>query len=230
MTQVSYLNEITSPRRVYYTGPDTLGEGYCLCYDRDYGLAASDEIARAYRVEKPAEGNLKYFAGIVGDQDAGKTGPCWVTIVEPRPCPGRLVNIYTDQDCALGVTRLAVQAGSYAAGAAAGNAVTVATAMQTANRSGETGLVLAQLEGALGLGLDAAAAVTQTQTATTDSSTGAAGDELVALAGGGLDALSNAEAAKINSNLASISRQLNRAKADVAAILTALKNANLMAG
>lgn len=167
MTQVTYKSEKISTKRVYFTGSDMLGEGYCLCYNRDStttgGSAGAADIARAYEVEKPAADNLKYFAGVLGADDAGKTGPCWITIIEPQPNPGRLVKVHTDQNCTLGTTKLAVQSNSYAAGAAGASNVTVATAMQTVDRSGANGTVLAQLEGASSIEVDVAAAVTGTQ-------------------------------------------------------------------
>ena len=201
MSQVTYKSEKVSKKRVYYTGSDQLLEGYCLCYDRDYGTAADSDIARAYRVEKPTTANLKYFAGVVSEEDSGKTGPCWITIIEPQPCPGRLVKVYTDQDCTLGSTKLAVKDASYAAGAAGASNVTLATAMQTVDRSGTAGTVLGQLEGASSVEVDVAAAVssltdstggttggttvlndvlsTQTQSALTDSTGGTTGGTTV---------------------------------------------------
>jgi hypothetical protein len=152
MTQVTYGSERISVRRAYYVGSDALREGYLLCYNRDSnaggGSAADADLARAQEVEKPAEGNLAFFAGVVGAEDAGKTGPCWITLIEPGASPGRLVMVHTDQSCTLGATRLAACAGSYAAGAAGESSVAVATAMQTVDRSQTPGLVLAQLEGA----------------------------------------------------------------------------------
>lgn len=172
MTQVTYSSEKVSKKRVYYTGSDTLGEGYCLCYDRDYGTASEADIDRAVRVEKPAAGNLRYFAGVVTAEDAGRTGPCWVTVIEPQPNPGRLVAVHTDQTCVLGTTALAVVADSYAAGAPAADAPAIATAFQTVDRSGTAGMVLAQLEGVSRLGTDPAAAVSQSQAALADSTGG----------------------------------------------------------
>lgn len=225
MSQVTYKSEKVSPRRVYYTGSDTLLEGYCLCYDRDYGTAAAEEVARAYRVEKPDATNLKYFAGVVSDEDAGRTGPCWVTILEPQPCPGRLVNVYTNLNCTLGATLLAVGAGSYAAVAAGANAVTVATAMQTIDRSGAAGVALAQLEGASSIEVDAAACVAQTQDALTDNTAGTAGAALKAIRS---DTAAHT-AADVADNEATLAAQLAKVRTDVAGILAALKNANLMA-
>ncbi len=228
MTQVTYNSEALHRKRVWYAGTDRLLAGYCLCYDRDYGTATAGNAGRAYRVEKPAAdgSNLRYFAGVVAEGDAGKTGPCWVTIVEPAAGAGRLAPVHTDQDCTLGVTRLAVVAGSYAAGPPAADAVPIATAMQTVDCSEAPGAVLAQLEG-VGPGLDAAAAVVPTQDDLTDSSGGTAATTLAAITqaanAGSADVGPTADA------VASLAAQLAKVKADLAAVITALQNANLMA-
>jgi hypothetical protein len=264
MSQVTYQSEKIATKRVYYTGGDALQEGALLCYDRDStstgGSAGAADPARAYEVEKPAEGNLKYFAGVVGLEDAGKTGPCWVSVIEPQPNPGRLVMMLTDQNCTLGATRLAAAAGSYAAGAAGPSSVAVATAMQTADRSGTPGTVLAQLEGASSIETDVAAAVAAGQLSlvkpagsTTGGTAQLASANCAKPSGGttggtaafetcltGLTAAGSA--AHINNNFTKVSAQIsnirgdfarlvkevNAARTDVAAILTALKNANLM--
>jgi hypothetical protein len=169
--------------------------------------------------------------------------------------------VHTNQNCTLGATALAVQAGSYAAGAAGPSAVTIATAMQTVNRSGTAGTVLAQLEGAGSVEVDAAAAVSATQAALakpTGSTTGGTA-QLAAAAcakpsggttGGttafeacltGLTAANSAthinnnfskvsaQIANIRADFARLVKEVNAARTDLAAILTALKNANLMA-
>ena len=69
-------------------------------------------------------------------KDSGKQ------VIEPQANPGRLAMVHTTLNCTLGATALAVQSGSYAAGAAGASTVTIATAMQTINRSGTAGTVL----------------------------------------------------------------------------------------
>ncbi len=211
MSQVTYESETISKKRVYYTGSDTLAEGYLLCYDRDYGTASDADIARAYRVEKPATANLKYFAGVVDAECAGRTGPGWISIIEPRPNPGCLVNVHTDQNCTLGTTKLAAKNASYAAGAAAATTVMIATAIQTVDRSSTNGVVLAQLEGASSVEVDSAANVA----VLTDSTSGTTDGTLEAVSGSGADPA-------VNNNFAELNTQIN-------SVLTALKNANLMA-
>jgi len=131
-------------KRVYYEGSDTLQEGYALCYNFNYGTASAADTARLMRVEKPATANLEYFAGVVHPDSAGKTGPCYVTIIVPS-VQGEAANVHTDQNCTLGTTELAAQDGSYALGAAGAGAPAVAKALQTVDRSVTNGLVFARL-------------------------------------------------------------------------------------
>jgi len=226
--QVTYRSEKLSTKMVYYTGGDTLQEGYALCYDRDAGTAGEADGARAYQAEKPAAGNLKHFAGVVHPSSAGKTGPCWVKVIVPES-RGVLCNVHADQDCTRLVTRLAVQAGSYALGAAGADSVAVATAAQTVDRSSDPGCVQAVLEGAGGpAATDAAAAVSQTQSALTGA-TGTADGALEEVVGTSAGDLGAAQAESINNNFKEVHLKLEAVRADLAAVLTALKNANLMA-
>jgi hypothetical protein len=246
MSQVSYHSERVQKKRVYYTGDDILREGYCLCYDRDSvtgGSAGEANVNRALHVEKPAAGNLRYFAGLVSAEDAGKAGPCWVTVIEPASSPGRLASVYAAVDCTLGATRLAVAADSYAAVAAASDNVPVGLAMQTVNRSVTPGLVLAQLE-APATAHDAAASVAQSQsavTAPTGSTTGGTfsmqSEALTAPTGattGGTLAMYDVTAVGgtcggtagqyIENNFAQLAAQLEKVRGDLA-ILAAAVNA-----
>ncbi|NLX97602.1 MAG: hypothetical protein GXY83_15650 [Rhodopirellula sp.] len=267
MTQVTYKTEKLSKKRVYYTGSDTLKTGYALCYDRDTGTASESDINRAINVEKPATANLNYFAGVVDAGSAGKTGPCYIDIVQPT---GALVECFTDQNCTILVTKLGPQNASYALGAAGAAVPGCAIAMQTVDRSGTNGTVLAQLSPVNPNAVDVAAAVTATQdTLTLTSMTGTANtapaaetniDTLTGTLTGELDnALTNVtfnatwsqeQANEINKNFKEIqaelttqralntvlinncktfATQLNAVKADIAALITALKNASLMA-
>ncbi len=76
-------------KRVYYTGTDTLYNGYAVCYDRDAGTAANAEWNRASWVEKPQNDseiqNLQDFAGfIIGLPGTGRAGPGLFKIVDKR--------------------------------------------------------------------------------------------------------------------------------------------------
>ena len=107
----------TSPtytRRVFYTGTDTLYEGYALCYNFDAadqtpeGLTTNgcgtaitladslvDTPARRLQVEKPTWKNSAHFAGVISNKSSGTTGPGWVEI----NMPGSVCNIYTYANC-----------------------------------------------------------------------------------------------------------------------------------
>jgi len=89
-------------RRVYYTGTDTLYEGYALCYNFDavdvtaenLTLSAGEDEAcpaRRIQVEKPSFKNHAHFAGVVSNKSSGFTGPGFVEI----NVPGSVCNIYT---------------------------------------------------------------------------------------------------------------------------------------
>ncbi|MHC4332611.1 MAG: hypothetical protein ACYSTZ_00100 [Planctomycetota bacterium] len=94
----------TLRRRVYYTGTDTLEEGYAMCYNFDaidrsaenISLAtgtqgADDECpARHIQVEKPSPYNSQWFAGVVTGKHSGFTGPGYIEI----NMPGSTCNIY----------------------------------------------------------------------------------------------------------------------------------------
>lgn len=94
---------------VYYTGSDTLLEGYTLCYDFNAADVNQENVtqtspnvgeecwadARRVLVEKCTEGNKIHFAGTVAQQSDGVTGPGWVTVNRP----GSICNVYVDEDC-----------------------------------------------------------------------------------------------------------------------------------
>jgi len=94
---------------VYYTGTDTLLEGYALCYDFNAADVNSENVtltdldvgeeywndARRVLVEKPQEGNKMHFAGVVAKRSDGMTGPGFVTIHKP----GSICNVYAASDC-----------------------------------------------------------------------------------------------------------------------------------
>jgi hypothetical protein len=96
-------------RRVYYTGTDTLNEGYALCYNFDAAdqsaegfttggdgttISLADSIvptaARRIQVERPTFKNAAHFAGVVSEKSDGTAGPGWVEI----NLPGSICNIF----------------------------------------------------------------------------------------------------------------------------------------
>lgn len=155
MSQIVYENEKIQRKKVFYTGTDTLRRGYSLCYDADFagsgttpgktGDATVFNQLRAWRVEKPAVGNLQHYAGVVAEGFDGVTGPASIEIVVPTR-RGQKVDIWTEEDCTIDSTMLGLKAGSYAAGSASeGHAI--AKALQTVDRSTTDGVVQAVLYG-----------------------------------------------------------------------------------
>lgn len=134
--------------RVYFTGTDTLYEGYALCKDYDSATAqdpaATTEAVTAWgsgrfqKVEKPATANLPFFAGYVAPSSAGKTGPCWIDIIPHQP--QKFINAHVYVSCVVGTTALALQAGQYYLVATfRSDPAAVAVAEQTVDRSGTAG-------------------------------------------------------------------------------------------
>jgi hypothetical protein len=132
-------------KSVYFANgaADTIKPGYVFCFDRANGTAATAEDARGGTVIKPTAASQNWFAGVVVDP-----GPCArgaagdMSIAQPGY--NSLAQVWTDQSCAVGVTRLTVQAGSYAAGGDCEGPV-IAMARQTVDRSTTNGVVLAEL-------------------------------------------------------------------------------------
>ena len=121
-------------KRVYYTGYDTLVEGYLVCYNRDRGTATSSDARRFWDVEKPTATNLKWFAGVVLVPPETDGAPGLMTIVEPAA--HTICNIYTDQtSVTIGSTLLGIQPGSYQAGGPDDGPI-IAQAMQTLSAAG----------------------------------------------------------------------------------------------
>lgn len=150
-SQVQFNTEKQPIKKVYYTGSDTLQAGYVLCYDADSNeqqgdsdvTAASANIQRVTRVEKPTAANLKYFAGVVAEKSGGITGPGQITIVQPT-AGGIGVKVWTTASTVVDSTQLYLTAGSYAL--TTGGSLLVARALQTIDRSSTAGTVLAFLK------------------------------------------------------------------------------------
>lgn len=146
MDQIVYEGtEKVTTKRVKYEGTDTLNAGDCLCYNRDYGTASAADADRVWRVEKPASGNLAWFAGVVTEKSAGRTGPCTVEIYVPT-ARAQAVPVRNDQNSTINSTLLTVVPGQYQAGGA-GEGRVIAQAIQTVDRSSTTGTTLAVFRG-----------------------------------------------------------------------------------
>jgi len=71
------------PRRVFFTGSTALVRGQGLCYDRDYGTAATAEARRDRMVELPSRTNNMWFAGVTAAAYVAKTGGQYIVVYEP---------------------------------------------------------------------------------------------------------------------------------------------------
>lgn len=143
--QVTYKSEKVAGKMVYFEGTDTVHSGYAFCYNVDATPTATDPIPSAYRVEKPSATNLDHFAGVLDPAYAGRTGPCYLRVLEPDKI--QKVYVHTDQNCTLDVTTLYLAPGTYAlTSPAAGGVKYVGKALETVNRSGTAGPVLAVLQ------------------------------------------------------------------------------------
>jgi len=92
--------------KVWYSGTDTLKEGYALCYDYnsqtdgfnlDTDAVIDDStvaLGRRRVVEKPAVANCAYFAGVVAPEFEGFVGPGEIAIIPP----GNACNIWAAGD------------------------------------------------------------------------------------------------------------------------------------
>jgi hypothetical protein len=143
---IQYGQDVSALKRVYYTGSDTLREGYCLCYDIDTtsvdaATLASD--ARGFYVEKPTAANVKYFAGVVAASSDGITGPAYIEIVDISD-RNLCANVWTEENCTIGTTVLSVKPASYAAGSST-EGPAIGVALQTVDRSSTNGVVQAKL-------------------------------------------------------------------------------------
>jgi hypothetical protein len=164
MNNLDY-DPIITRKRVYYEGSDALKAGYALCYNHDtttnwwgfgeltYGADKTEQSVTAegeqnegkwMRVEKPATGNLDFFAGVVS-QGQALTGPCFVDIDVPN---GGITVVQANVACTTGVTKLYVSAGSYylmGQGTVGAAQRCVGMAMETYDRSSTAGPIMARL-------------------------------------------------------------------------------------
>lgn len=145
--------------RGYYEGTDALYEGMVLAYNSDtttnyLGVnkatgAEGTTTADGYQnegkfmfLEKPAAGNIKFIAGVVaGDGKSGKTGPFHVNLYELN---GAVMPVRMNVSVTHGQA-LYVNAGSYLVTNVPGDLL-IGYAMETVDRSGTAGLVLAKID------------------------------------------------------------------------------------
>ncbi|MFA5500917.1 MAG: hypothetical protein WC404_07560 [Candidatus Omnitrophota bacterium] len=148
-------------KRVYYEGSSTIYEGMPLCYNQDTtdnitgwsksSSAVGTTTAEGYqnegkylRVEDPASGNLLWLAGyVVGGGWVGKAEATWLEIYVPN---GAIIPVRTNKNCTIG-DELGLASGTayLAAPTGDGDPLPCAVAMETVDRSGTNGLVLAKV-------------------------------------------------------------------------------------
>ena len=80
----AYIDNVDVIKRtVFFEGSTALVKGQGLCYNFDYGTAATAEPARSVRCELPSITNARHFAGVVLNPRAAKVGGQWVDIAVP---------------------------------------------------------------------------------------------------------------------------------------------------
>ena len=105
-------------QRVYYTGTDTLKEGYALCWNFDASDVTAENLtlsagvdeecaARRLQVEKPSLNNCAHFAGVVNARFDGFVGPGYLEINRP----GSVCNIWGDVSADHGSTGTGMNTG-----------------------------------------------------------------------------------------------------------------------
>ncbi len=152
--QIQYKSEKLSQKAAIYqndTGSEVvLKGGWNVCYNQDFGVAATNTPERAMRVEKPSATNINHYAGVISPGDSGKVvpdgGTVGITILHPAK-RGQRIDVFTEENCTLDTTLLTLVAGSFVAGGL-GEGVVIAKAMQTADRSSTNGVIQALLVGA----------------------------------------------------------------------------------
>lgn len=98
---------------VWFGGDDVaLLEGQGVCYNVDYGTAATREGSRGNRVELPTQSNNQWFAGVCVSAYAGSPGGRFIEIY----VPGSVCNILANTDTVIDTGRLTCEAGGSLAG------------------------------------------------------------------------------------------------------------------
>lgn len=88
-------NQDIKATRKYFNGTTVLRKGQILHYDQAASKTDADPKLQLGNVVKVVSAsNIKFLAGIVPDTEAGKTGPCWVELLQPHA--GDVVDAETD--------------------------------------------------------------------------------------------------------------------------------------
>jgi hypothetical protein len=160
LQQSNSQQDLTIVAYTFYNGTGasvTLKEGEALSYDNDDTTAPVTpsatqdvKIARGRQVVTPATANLGGYAGFVAKSSAGKViangDRATIDVVKPRK--GDVANLYVNINCTknsslIGITNAGGRTHATVADATI-NIDLVAIALQTVDRSGTNGLVLAR--------------------------------------------------------------------------------------
>ena len=150
----AYIDDTnTQVARVLFEGSTALKRGMGLCYNQDYGTAATAEGSRNNRVELPSVTNARFFAGVVLHDHSAKAGGQWIEIA----VPGSVCFVALDgPSVAVGAGLVTCQAGGAKAGyftQAGFEGEGSAVPLQTVNASDAAALCLAKLQVGLPSGL-----------------------------------------------------------------------------
>jgi hypothetical protein len=94
--------------KVWFGGTTALLEGQGLCYNWDYGSAATAEASRYNRVELPATANSLHFAGVAAMAYSASSTGRMIEIYKP----GSVCNILLRADVVIGVGIITCEAGN----------------------------------------------------------------------------------------------------------------------
>lgn len=123
MTDQSVNAHIAAPNpiveRVWYSGTDALLEGEAVCYNTDYGTAATRTPSRANRVERPSTSNNFSFAGVAAQGYAARSTGQFIEINVPG---SKGVNIALGSNTVIDTGMLTFQVGG---GSSAGRFVSM---------------------------------------------------------------------------------------------------------
>jgi len=84
---------------VWYASNAALNEGEAVCYNWDYGTAASFDGSRLNRVETPSTTNAQWFAGVAARAYSAVSGGQLIEIYKP----GSVCNVWSGASTTIGV-------------------------------------------------------------------------------------------------------------------------------
>lgn len=224
---IKYNSAEVDLARVYFTGTDTLVTGMALCFDSNSttgGTITTAQTDRSYSVEKPADGNLRQFAGLVDISSNGVTGPAWINIARPNRAYPTIVTarVYgtTTGSSFGGSTVLGVVGGTYSLKASTYAQPAVAFANQTGGSSSANHDIQVALIGLMAPAITVATGIGVASTTILKSPTGGTT--------GGTFALLNVTTGGTAVAVATIEDNFTKIAKYIDLIVASLKKANIM--